>query len=225
MVHIECVCFKGEVRLVKYGSLLAKAVQRFGSPAVSGTAERILDAALKQFEMFGINRSTVEDITRRSGLARVTLYRHFPGKSEIIEAVLLRELERFLVDLTSEASGYPEKEDKLVEGFVFTLNTLSRHALLQRLLATEPDTVLPFLTVEGDGVIQTASSFLAYQLSVELPGDDRTQVELLEVAEVTVRIILSFLLTPSQNVALGDDDAARSFARRFLVPPLLGLTT
>jgi hypothetical protein len=34
---------------------------------------------------------------------------------------------------------------------------------------------------------------------------------------------VSFLLTPSQNVALGDDDAARSFARRYLVPPLLGL--
>ena len=34
---------------------------------------------------------------------------------------------------------------------------------------------------------------------------------------------VSFVLTPSQNVALGDDDAARSFARRYLVPPLLGL--
>jgi AcrR family transcriptional regulator len=203
--------------------LLAKAVQRFNTPTVHGTAERILDAALRQFELFGINRSTVEDITRRSGLARVTLYRRFSSKDDITEAVLLRELQRFLADLEAHASRYTEKEDKLVEGFVFTLTTLRGHTLLQRLLATEPETVLPFLTVEGDGVIQTASSFLAYQLSVELPDDDRTQIELLEVAEVTVRIILSFVLTPSQNVALGDDDAARSFARRFLVPPLLGL--
>lgn len=210
---------------MRYSGLLAKAVARFGSPAAEGTAGRILDAALKQFELFGINRSTVEDITRRSGLARVTLYRHFPSKNEIIEAVLLRELEKFLADLRDEAARFPDKEDKLVEGFVFTLNTLHQHALLQRLLATEPETVLPFFTVEGDGVVQTASSFLAYQLSVELPDDDRTQLELLEIAEVTVRIILSFLLTPSQNVALGDDDAARSFARRYLAPPLLGLTT
>lgn len=210
---------------MKYGGLLAKAVQRFGSSTVEGTGERILDAALKQFELFGINRSTVEDITRRSGLARVTLYRHFPSKNDIIEAVLLRELERFLGDLRDEAARYPNKDDKLVEGFVFTLDFLRHHALLQRLLATEPGTVLPFLTVEGDGVIQTASAFLAHQLSIELPDDDRTQLELLEISEVTVRIILSFLLTPSQNVALGDDDAARSFARRYLVPPLLGLTT
>ncbi|GAY17967.1 TetR/AcrR family transcriptional regulator [Mycobacterium sp. shizuoka-1] len=209
---------------MKYSGLLAKAVQRFGSPSVEGNAERILDAALKQFELFGIRRSTVEDITRRSGLARVTLYRTFANKDAIVEAVLLRELEKFLSDLAAEAGSYAEAEDKLVEGFVFTLNTMQGHALLQRLLATEPETVLPFLTVEGDGVVQTASSFLAHQLAVALPDDKRTQLELLEVAEVTVRVIVSFVLTPSQNVALGDDDAARSFARRYLVPPLLGLT-
>ena len=208
---------------MKYSGLLAKAVQRFGSPSVEGNAERILDAALRQFELFGIRRSTVEDITRRSGLARVTLYRTFANKDAIVEAVLLRELERFLSDLAAEAGGYEEAEDKLVEGFVFTLNTLRGHALLQRLLATEAETVLPFLTVEGDGVVRTASSFLAHQLAVALPDDHRTQLELLEVAEVTVRVIVSFVLTPSQNVALGDDDALRSFARRYLVPPLLGL--
>jgi AcrR family transcriptional regulator len=208
---------------MKYSGLLAQAVQRFGSPTVEGNAERILDAALKQFELFGIRRSTVEDITRRSGLARVTLYRTFANKDAIVEAVLLRELERFLSDLAAEAGSYEEAEDKLVEGFVFTLNTLRGHALLQRLLATEAETVLPFLTVEGDGVVRTASSFLAHQLAVALPDDQRTQLELLEVAEVTVRVIVSFVLTPSQNVALGDDDALRSFARRYLVPPLLGL--
>lgn len=209
---------------MKYSGLLAKAVQRFGSPTAEGNPQRILDAALKQFELFGIRRSTVEDITKRSGLARVTLYRNFANKDAIVEAVLLRELERFLTELAAEAGGYAEAEDKLVEGFVFTLNTLRGHALLQRLLATEPETVLPFLTVEGDGVIQTASSFLAHQLAVALPDDKRTQIELLEVAEVTVRVIVSFVLTPSQNVALGDDDAARSFARRYLVPGLLGLS-
>ncbi|BBZ80046.1 TetR family transcriptional regulator [Mycolicibacterium anyangense] len=209
---------------MKYSGLLAKAVQRFGSPTAEGNAQRILDAALKQFELFGIRRSTVEDITRRSGLARVTLYRTFANKDAIVEAVLLRELEHFLSELAAEAGGYPTAEDKLVEGFVFTLTTMREHALLQRLLATEPETVLPFLTIEGDGVIQTASSFLAHQLAVALPDDKRTQLELLEVAEVTVRVIVSFVLTPSQNVALGDDDAARSFARRYLVPPLLGLT-
>lgn len=211
---------------MKYTGLLAKAVQKVGSiPAEGTTAERILDSALSQFEVFGINRSTVEDITRRSGLSRVTLYRYFPSKDAIIEAVLVRELETFLRDLNSYAGKQSTVEDKFIEGFVFVLNTLREHTLLQRLLATEPEAVLPFLTTEGSNTMQTASAFLARQLSSELPHDDRTQLELLEIAEVTVRICLSFLLTPSQHIALGDDDAARSFARRYLLPPLLGLGT
>lgn len=208
-----------------YGGLFAKAVQRFRLPEVGGTAEKILDAALRQFEVIGVQRSTVEDITRRAGLARVTLYRHFPGKNLIIEAVLLRELGKFLVDLEAAASRYPEKEDKLVEGFVFTLNELRGHTLLNRLLSTEPETVLPFLTTDAANFVQTASEFLAEQLALELPSDERTHTELLEVAEVTVRIILSLVLTPSQYIALGDEAAARGFARRYLVPPLLGLST
>lgn len=80
----------------------------------------------------------------------MTLYRTFANKDAIVEAVLLRELERFLSELAAEASSYDGAEDKLVEGgFVFTLNTLRGHALLQRLLATEPETVLPFLTTEA----------------------------------------------------------------------------
>lgn len=210
---------------MSYGGLFAKAVQRLRLPAVEGTASRILDAALKQFEVVGVQRSTVEDITRRSGLARVTLYRYFPGKTNIVEAVLLRELATFLSDLETAAKRYPEVEDRLVEGFVFTLNTLRAHPLLNRLLATEPDAVLPFLTTEGANLVQTAAAFLAEQLALELPSDQRSRTELLEVAEVTVRIILSLVLTPAQYLVLGDDDAARAFARRYLVPPLLGLTT
>lgn len=205
--------------------LLARAVRSIGSPAAEGTAERILDAALKQFELVGVQRTTVEDITRRSGLSRVTLYRHFGSKNDITEAVLLRELATFLADLEAKARDYSEVQDKLVEGFVFAHNEIREHRLLNRLLATEPETVLPFLTTDGSNMVSAASTFLAHQLSVTLPDDPRTLAELLEVAEVTVRIILSLVLTPPQYIALDDDDAARDFARRYLVPPLLGLSS
>jgi len=210
--------------VANYGGLLVKAVQRLRLPEVGGTAERILDAALHQFELIGIDRTTVDDISRRARLARVTLYRHFPGKDDIIEAVLLRELGNFLIDLESAARRHEAIDDRLVEGFVFTLNAARSHRLLGRLLATEPESILPFLTTEGDSFLRAASEFLAAQLALVLPGDARTHEELLEVAEVTTRIILSMVLTPPQFIALDDDSAARGFARRYLVPPLLGYT-
>jgi hypothetical protein len=40
------------------------------------------------------------------------------------------------------------------------------------------------------------------------------------VAEILVRLTLSFLLTPESAIALHTPDDARAFARRFLVPAL-----
>ncbi|EID79054.1 MULTISPECIES: TetR family transcriptional regulator [Rhodococcus] len=159
----------------------------------------------------------MEDITRRSRLARVTLYRRFPSKQHLIEAVIMRELGKFLTDLQREADRYPRAEDKLTEGFVFTLAALRSHTLLNRLLESEPEALLPHLTVQGREFVRTCSDFLAAQFAQSL-DDDRTGAELLIVAELTVRLILSFVLTPTTIVDLDDPDTARDFCRRYLAP-------
>ena len=41
---------------------------------------RILAAALEQAELVGMRRSTMEDVARRSGVGRATLYRRSPPK-------------------------------------------------------------------------------------------------------------------------------------------------
>lgn len=200
--------------------MLAKAVTSVGLDAPVGTAERILDAALEQFEIVGIRRTTVEDITRRARLARVTVYRHFPGKDDIVEAVILREMGRFLTTMEAEMAGFETIQDKLTEGFVFALAYLRENVLLSRLLQIEPDSLLPYLTTEGGSLVDTAAAFLAVQLSRDA-HEDRPGSELQVVAELAVRIMLSFLLTPSRSIALADPAEARAFACRHLVPLLL----
>lgn len=194
--------------------LLAKAVARVSKPVIDGRATRILDAALHQFEQFGINRTTVEDIARRSGLARVTLYRAFPGKDQIVEAVVLRELANFLAELDVELAKHPRLEDKLVEGFVLAHAVLRGHTLLTRLLATEPLNLLPHLTTEGAPFIRTSTDYLVRKLAEQ--QDEPVEAELRVISEMAVRLILSFLLTPPIYISLDDEAAARTFAYRFL---------
>src|SRR5260221_633384 len=91
------------------------------------TTERILAAAAEQAEDFGMRRFTVDDVARRVGVSRVTVYRYFPKKDALIEAVLLRELRRFLRDIDAATSGYDTLEERLVEGFVFALTFLRNH--------------------------------------------------------------------------------------------------
>lgn len=191
------------------------------APADDATAIAVTDAALRQFELFGLARTTMEDIARRAKVSRVTVYRRFASKDALIEAVLIRELQRFLADLDRAIEPLEDPESRMVEGFVFTLEAARSHRLLQRLLESEPEMLLPHLTVQGAPFIGAARDFLAARTAREL-DDGRDEQELLTVAEVVVRLILSFLLTPQASVDLDDPDAARAFARRYMGPIFTG---
>ncbi len=184
-------------------------------------AEAIADAALRQFELFGLSRSTMDEISRRAKIARVTLYRRFPGKDALIEAVMLRELRRFLGDLDAALAPFDDADDRLVEGFIFVLDAMRNHRLLQRVLESEPETILPNLTVQGAPFISAARDYLAARL-VRDYDDQRSTEDSRIVADIVVRLLLSFLLTPQTLVDLDDPDQARAFALRYLRPVLIG---
>nr|MDT0664452.1 helix-turn-helix domain-containing protein [Micromonospora sp. DSM 115978] len=59
------------------------------------TRARILDAAYEQFCRTGIQRSTMEDVARRAGVSRITVYRRFATKDVLVEHVVRREFRRY----------------------------------------------------------------------------------------------------------------------------------
>jgi AcrR family transcriptional regulator len=191
------------------------------SPADDPSAAAVADAALRQFELCGISRSTMEQIARRAKVSRVTLYRRFPGKRALVDAVIVRELQRFTADLDRAVEPFSDPDDRLVEGFLFVLDAMRGHRLLQRVLESEPETILPSLTVDGTPFLAAASGYLAARL-ISDPDDDRSPDELAVVADTVVRLLLSYLLTPQTLVDLDDPAVARAFALRYLRPILVG---
>lgn len=182
------------------------------------TTERILDAAMAQFIDFGLRRTTVEDVAVRAGVSRVTVHRRFGRKTELIQGVMLRELSRFLREFDAAISPLPTLEDKLVEGFVVTLRHARSHPLITRLLATEPETFLPELTVRGGPFLSAATSFLVSATKYEAAQYEEKDVA--AIGEIFVRLVASFLLTPQTVAALDDDASARRYAQRHLAPLL-----
>ncbi|MEV5833202.1 helix-turn-helix domain-containing protein [Nocardia sp. NPDC052112] len=70
--------------------------------------ERLLEQARIAFAEFGADAS-LDDIARRAGVASGTLYRHFPTRLDLIEAVLgerVAELARLGNDLMAEPDSY-----------------------------------------------------------------------------------------------------------------------
>ena len=63
--------------------------------------ERVLRAATSSFLRHGY-RSSVDHIARRAGVAKQTVYHHFPSKDELFKAVARDLAKRVLVELETE---------------------------------------------------------------------------------------------------------------------------
>ena len=184
------------------------------------TARRILDAALEQFTLLGLRRSSVDDVAKRAGVSRVTVYRRFQTKDKLVEDTLLRELGRFFQRLDTAVAGLPTMKERVVEGFVAALRHTRAHPLYGGLLRLEPELVLPYLTVQGSSSLSATVAYLTTHLRRAQQVEGRPDEDPRPVAELMVRVAVSFLLNPASCIEMEDEDQARAFARRYLAPLL-----
>ncbi|MGH3656239.1 MAG: TetR/AcrR family transcriptional regulator [Micromonosporaceae bacterium] len=180
-------------------------------PEADAAVARILDAGYDQIMRYGLRRTTVDDVARRARLGRATVYRRFPQKDQLIEAVLLRECRRFLEQLDAAIGSRPDPRARIVEGYLAAMRLGRHHPLLRRLLDLEPETALPHLTTYAGPVLAMCRRYVA-----RLLGTDEV------AAEVLVRLVHSLLLTP-EGLIPTDGEAAREFARDRVVPAAVGL--
>ena len=199
--------------------VLAEAVD----PAEDSDAltTRVLDGAYEQFCRMGIRRSTMEDVARRAGVSRITVYRRFATKDTLVEHVVRREFRRyfdqFLIDIEEAGTA----ADRVVLGFVSALRAIRHNPLIGGLMAVEPDVLVPAMIGDGGRMLAAVQRFVAGQLRREQhAGNVSPEVDVELTAELMARICSSFLLTPSHVVDLDDDEQVRAVARKFLVPML-----
>ncbi|MFE3058214.1 TetR/AcrR family transcriptional regulator [Nocardia sp. NPDC059239] len=184
--------------------------------------EQLLESALSAFLDFGIKRTSMGEIARRAGISPATLYRRFESKNDLVEAVGVREAQLFIAEIdkrVQEATATGESgDDQLVEVFVAFITQLASNKLLQRLLRTEPDTILPRLTTEAGPILALGRTYLAEKLRVLQASADVPAFDADLVAEVLARLGQSLVLTPEGLIPLTDETAAREFARRTVLP-------
>jgi AcrR family transcriptional regulator len=192
-----------------------------GPSPVEETGEltaRILDAALEEFGSYGLRRTNVDNVARRAGLARATVYRRFGSKKDLMQAVALREARRAMVVMVRAAESRPTIEDRLVEGFVTGIGLARGNPLLARLISSEPELILPYLTTDSRFVLAFARDFLAEQFR-RSPGPPAVASPD-AAAEIMVRLAMSVFLAPESCIPLESEDDLRAFARAYLVPLL-----
>jgi len=160
--------------------------------------ERIIEGAYACVQHFGLGKTTVADVVRLSGVSRSSVYRCFPGgKEQLMHEVVAWEMDRFFAALAGEVSGAPDLESKFEVGLVFAQRAISRHAVLQKVLETEPERLLPLLTTESHRPLRYITAYVRSLLDAELRhGRLRPGVDPDRTADYVARVLLSLISTP-----------------------------
>src|SRR5207245_10461438 len=110
---------------------------------------------------YGLNKTTVEDVARAGRLWRATVYRQFPGgKDQLVREVIAWETGRFFGRLAEAVAGAADFTALLEEALVFAHRAVEEHQVLQKILQTEPERLLPQLTVQSERILVFIRGFL-----------------------------------------------------------------
>lgn len=153
--------------------------------------ERLLEAAYACIGRYGLAKTTMEDVAREAGLSRATLYRAFPqGKDQVVREVVAWEANRFFMRLTGAVAHHVELADVLEAALLFAHRAVEEHAVLQKILETEPERLLPVLTTESGRLIALVKQFIVLAMQ-RSPIDGSVDVD--AAADYLARMVLSHI--------------------------------
>lgn len=190
----------------------------------------ILDAAKAQFLRTGVRRTSGDDIARRAGVNRATLYRRVGTKDEIVRQTYLQETRRVLAVIEAAIGPVPEPGASGFDAvayverfFTVTVTELRENALLQQLLEIDREETLAGLTFNAGETLTLSAALVADRIrSLRAYVGNTTTEDVDDVAVTLARLAQSLLLTPDAPPRL--DSAARmhAYARRVVAPMVLG---
>lgn len=186
--------------------------------------ERVLTGAYECVGRFGMGKTTIDDVARVSGVSRATIYRLFPGgRDQLLRETVGWEMNHFFARLAEAVADAPDLEHRLERGLAFARRSVLEHAVLQRVLQTEPDLLLPLMTVEQHRVLGYITAYLRPLLEAEeQAGRVRPGVDLDAAADYVARMLLSLIGAPGRW-DLTDPDAVRRLVRTELLGGILAV--
>lgn len=181
---------------------------------------KILEAARALYAEFGLRRTTMDDVAKRAGVGRATLYRRFSEKEQLFKAVLLRDLQRDLFLIEKEIEQVNSALEGVLQAFIKSTQLLDGNDLIRRLLVTEPEQVLPYLTTDFETILSFARGYLSGQIERGQRRGEVRQGNPDALAEMILRLLQSFLLTPDGALNPSDETNMGQFVEQFLRPLL-----
>ena len=184
--------------------------------ADAGTA--ILDAALVELERHGFRKLALDDVARRAGVSRTTIYRRFANRDELVGAVIERENVALFADIAAELKSTKPQANYYVEAFTLSIMRFRRHRVLNQMIVDDPALTQELLHRHYGAAVER----MAAALRVIFPEGFAERIgapAVNDLADTILRYAAMVLLLPSVQ-PLQTADEVRAFATRHFLPSL-----
>lgn len=175
-----------------------------------------MDATLEELAESGLAELVVEDVARRAGVTRMTVYRRFGDRQRLIEATMARESARLLAAVAAADDQNADPVDRIVRTLTTSLTVARRHPLVAHWLATNPGELLEAVLANDAAVLRAGAAYIATTIRAAKGADpDRT-------GELLVRLFAALVLMPPPSVDLDDPRDIEALARNLIAPIVFG---
>lgn len=180
--------------------MVQSARSRRSPQARAERADRILDAAAELMVALGPGKITIEDVARRAGIGKGTVYLHFPTKEVLFLVVLMRAQSEATTRILERMGSDPVEVLPSRVG-ASALEGLSNSPLLREVYMSNTD-MLGTLTEtavaeSGDLIDQRLHDFQAYFQLLREHGLVRTDLPPDELFHIFGTTLTGFLVHPS----------------------------
>jgi AcrR family transcriptional regulator len=183
-------------------------------PALS-MRDRVVEAAVRLTSEVGWSEVTMAKLADEVGVSRQTVYNEIGTKPRLAEAMILRELDRFLAIVSVAFDRHPEDIVAAIRGAsIGVLEHAQDNRLLHAVVSAThgADTeLLPLLTTHAENLLGVAKVVIADR--IEPYGVDLDRKHLEAAIDMVVRVVLSHVMQPSGPPRETGEDIAWIAAR------------
>jgi AcrR family transcriptional regulator len=171
------------------------------------THARILDGAMRAVARHGLGGLAMRDVAEHAGVARGTVYRHFPDREALLAEMAQREARRFMGEWRETLEKAPTA-DRIRVAFEYPARFAREHPLLERLVESDPDYVLRAIRENYDAIKIVVAQLLGPVIE-ETEFARRGIVSLEQLVDWTCRVMISVFLIPDTAQAPMADGLAK----------------
>ncbi len=168
-----------------------------GGASFGSTEDRILAATLRLVGRRGVKRLGMQEVSEAAGVSRATLYRYFPSKDRLMDAVAIFDERTFSEGLAHSLAVVEDPSDRIRIFVAFAFDYIRTHPA-RMLFETEPEFVLGYLLAH---LPKLQKAFLA-QLGDAVdaaPAVASGSLSREQLVDVVVRLFASSFIIPEPD--------------------------